>query len=201
MLNQFTLFDQPKRCSKCGEKKPLTEYHRRNTVPNGYKPQCKACQAAYVQENIERITETQRRYNDENREKVRARKNAYNERNRETVRDQHRAYVEKNREHLNELARARAKQNKDKIQENTRRYQARKQGATVAPVSYTAILERFGMVCHICGNEIGSRAMLHMDHVIPLSRGGHHSEDNIRPSHAFCNTRKGARLMEELDRE
>jgi hypothetical protein len=33
-----------------------------------------------------------------------------------------------------------------------------------------------------------------MDHVIPLSKGGPHIEENIRPAHAVCNLRKGARL-------
>ena len=61
-------------------------------------------------------------------------------------------------------------------------------------VSYAAILAKFGMVCHICTLDIESLEDLHMDHVIPLSKGGPHSEDNIRPSHAVCNMRKGAKI-------
>lgn len=41
----------------------------------------------------------------------------------------------------------------------------------------------------------------HLDHVIPLSRGGAHSEDNIRVTHARCNLKKGTKLVEELDLE
>jgi len=66
------------------------------------------------------------------------------------------------------------------------------------PVDYVAILEEHGMVCHICDCEIESMAGLHFDHVIPLSKGGPHAADNIRPSHAACNLRKGARLLEEV---
>lgn len=61
------------------------------------------------------------------------------------------------------------------------------------------ILERDGMMCHICGGEIPSLDDLHFDHVIPLARGGAHSTENIKPSHAKCNLRKGARLLEELN--
>jgi len=74
--------------------------------------------------------------------------------------------------------------------ENTRRRQTNGE-----PVSYVAILARWGMVCHICTLGIESLADLHMDHLIPLSKGGPHTAANIRPSHALCNLRKGARLI------
>jgi len=51
------------------------------------------------------------------------------------------------------------------------------------------------MVCHICTEGIASLDDLHFDHVIPLSKGGPHAAENIRPSHALCNLRKGARLI------
>lgn len=63
------------------------------------------------------------------------------------------------------------------------------------PVRYEAILERDGMVCHICSEAIPSLHDLHFDHVIPLIKGGPHSEENIKPSHSQCNLRKGAKLL------
>jgi len=42
------------------------------------------------------------------------------------------------------------------------------------------------------GWELG----LHLDHVIPLSKGGYDTIDNIRPTHGICNIRKGARLQQ-----
>lgn len=73
--------------------------------------------------------------------------------------------------------------------ENQRRRQANGES-----VSYAAILAEWGMVCHICTGEIESVEDLHMDHVIPLAKGGLHVADNIRPSHALCNLRKGAKI-------
>lgn len=61
-------------------------------------------------------------------------------------------------------------------------------------MDYAAILAEHGMTCHICTGEIESLTDLHFDHVIPLARGGEHSAANIRPSHAVCNLRKGARI-------
>jgi 5-methylcytosine-specific restriction endonuclease McrA len=80
------------------------------------------------------------------------------------------------------------------------RYMARKQNATTNPVNYDRILKRDGHICHICGQEIDvtNPKSLHFDHVVPLARGGTHSEENIRPSHSVCNLRKKDRLVEEM---
>lgn len=75
------------------------------------------------------------------------------------------------------------------------RRRANKQGAHVTKTNYAAIITRDGMVCHICSGEIESLADLHMDHIVPLSKGGPHTAANISPSHAQCNMRKGARLI------
>lgn len=63
--------------------------------------------------------------------------------------------------------------------------------ATVHPVSFPRILERDGYVCHLCGGPVDPDD-LDFDHVVPLSKGGAHSEENIRVSHRTCNRRKGA---------
>lgn len=54
------------------------------------------------------------------------------------------------------------------------------------------------MVCHICSRRVEDNSQLHFDHVIPLSRGGEHSNDNIKVSHAVCNMSKGTKLIEEI---
>lgn len=63
------------------------------------------------------------------------------------------------------------------------------------PVSYAAILERDGWVCHICGDPIADLEDLHFDHIIPLSKGGPHHADNISPAHALCNLKKGDKIL------
>jgi len=70
------------------------------------------------------------------------------------------------------------------------RRQALKRGGKVTKTDYVAILAEHGMVCHICGDDIPSMADLHFDHVIPISKGGPHTRENIKPAHAVCNLRK-----------
>lgn len=60
-------------------------------------------------------------------------------------------------------------------------------------VSRRAVLARDDHRCQYCG----SRAHLTIDHVIPRSRGGATTWDNIVTSCAPCNARKGDRLPRE----
>jgi len=39
---------------------------------------------------------------------------------------------------------------------------------------------------------------VHMDHVVPVSRGGLHCAENLLPACASCNLSKGAKLLEEM---
>jgi len=61
--------------------------------------------------------------------------------------------------------------------------------ATVGPVNLPAVFDRDGGRCWICWRSL-TIEHTHFDHVIPLSKGGEHSEDNIRVSCAPCNLRK-----------
>lgn len=73
---------------------------------------------------------------------------------------------------------------------------ARKAKAEAEHVDYAAVLAQYGMVCYLCGNQITKGPGVHsenltFDHVIPLSRGGSHLFQNIRPAHVKCNVLKG----------
>ena len=64
--------EQPteKTCAKCGETKPLEEYHRNKRRTDGRYPYCKPCKSAddraYREKNRDAIAERMRRYNEEN---------------------------------------------------------------------------------------------------------------------------------------
>ena len=53
-------------------------------------------------------------------------------------------------------------------------------------------------VCYMCGTPVWQGVNLHMDHVVPIARGGIHCADNLRPACAGCNSRKKAKLLGEF---
>lgn len=72
------------------------------------------------------------------------------------------------------------------------RRRARQRGAFIEDVDPLVVLERDDGVCGICGEDVDPFAF-HVDHVIPLARGGEHSYANTQPAHPSCNSRKGGR--------
>lgn len=61
-------------------------------------------------------------------------------------------------------------------------------------LSRRVVLARDGHSCQYCG----STRHLTLDHVIPRSRGGSTSWDNVVTSCSHCNTHKGDRLLAEI---
>lgn len=68
---------------------------------------------------------------------------------------------------------------------------ARMLGAWIENVDAETVFEIHGGRCGICGEFI--EGDFHVDHVIPLARGGRHGYINAQPAHPRCNMRKGAR--------
>lgn len=52
------------------------------------------------------------------------------------------------------------------------------------------VLRRHGYKCAICGNLEN----LSIDHIVPVSKGGTNTRDNIQPLCKSCNSRKGNRV-------
>jgi len=68
------------------------------------------------------------------------------------------------------------------------------------------VLKKYGNDCHICKTPIdlslsrrvgapGWKYGLHIDHKIPISKGGSDSILNVMPSHAICNLKKHDRII------
>jgi 5-methylcytosine-specific restriction endonuclease McrA len=85
------------------------------------------------------------------------------------------------------------------------RRRARERGNQAERVDRAAIIARDGLVCYLCGQAVDPAAPLYaphklaLDHVIPLERHGPNTAANLRVACWSCNTRKGTRLLEELE--
>lgn len=72
-------------------------------------------------------------------------------------------------------------------------------------INHLVLFELHAWTCWVCKKEINRylRFPNHMaatvEHIIPLSRGGTHTWDNVAPAHAICNFKKSNSLDSELE--
>lgn len=64
-----------------------------------------------------------------------------------------------------------------------------------------ALWESRPHVCGICKKKIDNFSEMHVDHIIPVSKGGETIPENIQLSHSFCNLSKGNRVEKQTDCE
>lgn len=69
------------------------------------------------------------------------------------------------------------------------RRRAAKRAVTADKFSINDIINTYGNKCFYCGGNFD-----HVDHYIPLVKGGPHSLQNVRPSCESCNLHKGSKM-------
>ena len=99
-----------------------------------------------------------------------------------------RDYLLNNRGRVNRLSRNWAKKNRSA---RNRLQQMRRAGGSITQAQWGAILLRHGGGCAQCGSD----KEIHMDHIIPVARGGKTEPANLQPLCRPCNQSKGAKLL------
>lgn len=163
-----------KQCSKCKETKLLSEFNLDRRKKGGLRSECKACVAIYSH----MYRKTHKKKHSPHRPHQDSERGA---RYYQKHKDQVIARVVNHQKRTYDSARS---------VEKSRRRMAMKKFADT-------ILARDGYVCHICSQPV-ARENLVFDHIIPVSRGGSTTLDNLKVSHVVCNARKGTKLMHEL---
>ncbi len=188
-----------RRCWKCGEWKPITEYHKSSGRSDGLDPRCKACKREYRRANKERFNALARNY-PRKPEQARAKKRRYEAAHPDRVRQQQRrTWLRRyNAPGVKKQIQARQKQWRDAnphiVKEMVHRRRARKQNAGG---SYTAqqwldLCAYYDQRCLCCGLQ----EVLTVDHIVPLSRGGSNDISNIQPLCRACNSAKYDRTID-----
>jgi len=185
-----------KKCKNCKTLKSQDNFYAHKTTADKLDQICKACKkkkakewsvknkakrkevcARYVKNNPEKRSETNSKYYFANREKALKATKKWNSRNKEQI---------------NALGRKHS---------NIRR--ARKLNNGQESYTESQVLSTYGTNCHICDTPIKLKAPrkvgvagwefgLHIDHVVPLSKGGPDSLENVKPSHGKCNLQKNS---------
>lgn len=188
-------------CAECVSAQKRMAYHadpekfkartaaRRDPIKNA------AAAAAWRRKNWERFKALKKswrlRHREQRRPILAEAKRRYRQKYRARVAAYEAQYRRKNRDRIN--AHNRSERGRLKSRKASAIRRARKRAATIGPVDFKAIYKRDGGRCWICWRTLPLQ-LVHFDHVIPLAKGGEHSEDNLRVACQPCNDRKLDRL-------
>lgn len=142
------------------------------------------------------------------REKILAKNKEYWKANKQSILETQKAWRKSRGELQREYQREYYHKNKERIRNSLKRRRHTRYGVISIPYSVEQILSLYGTDCHICGTAIdlkmsrkpgivGWEKALHIDHVIPMVKGGNDTIDNVRPAHAVCNLSKSTKILGE----
>lgn len=186
-------FADERQCTRCGEVKPLTAFHKQASLPGGYKRYCKACckeinAAHYAAMPVEARRSRARAYYAAHKDAVKARARATYVADKATWKRRVTAWNRAHQQQRLVYNKRTRDRNPEVHREVWRRRHARKKQTAVAritPAQIAAKCAYWGNRCWICGGPQEA-----IDHVKPLNKGGAHVLANLRPICRACNTRK-----------
>lgn len=195
-------------CTKCKREFPATlEYfHKHKLGKNGLRSTCKGCSTAasraWSAANPERRRENQNRWNRENPERVKAKRlrhkskhnaysRAYDAAHREQKRAKDKARYWSDPDFHRERHRQWRQSNPEQNRVRNHRYCARK---LKAEGSYTKgdielLYKNQKGKCWWCGKKL-VKGKTHIDHRIPITKGGSNNPSNLVLACEFCNCSK-----------
>lgn len=215
-------------CLGCNESFPNTdEYFRITKLGDKIKTnsKCRRCVSSEKKEryktNIDKIRNYYRRYKTEKADQIKISSSLSRQRRKLVDPDYERRYRQKYRskirarayvaywkdpEKYRASARDWGKNNPDKVAaaSQNRRSRIREVGGEITYQDIRRLYLSQKGCCKYCGVKIGGRrnkATTHVDHVIPISRGGANTPENIVLACQTCNLSKGPKLLHEWQPE
>jgi 5-methylcytosine-specific restriction endonuclease McrA len=204
-----------KRCTKCGNEYPATTQYfgRRASAADGFTFACKACKSAHDKQynriNAEKIAVTKHKHYLEIKDQISVKQKEYRALNRDRINkrtEQWRAAHPEARK-INRMKRLNEEKaykrayrlafpEKHRADQSKRRARGYDAGGryTDADVHKQYALQKGR--CHWCGCKVGKT--YHVDHVIPLSKGGSNDPRNIVISCPECNLKKHDKMPHEF---
>lgn len=175
-----------KRCTKCGEEKPLSEFEKEKRKKDGMSSWCLKCH-----------NEQKRRYRAANREKMREKDHKWKAANPEKALAAARKWKATNPEKVRELNHKWRAAHPEKVREHERNHHALKKGngGKITDAECLWLKEFYNYTC-LCCERKEPEIKLELDHVIPLKLGGRNDIKNAQPLCRSCNSSKNAKHID-----
>jgi len=187
-LNQIT-----KQCKRCFANKLLSEMYIIKGKPIGVCRECKLIEKLkYREKNREALAAKQRLYKEKNYDKIME----YRKNNKELAAKTFAKWQLANKERRIEYAKAYREANPDKRKAAYAAWRAAKKhnGGSYTKQDVENLMLWQNKQCYYCDDELLD---YHVDHYIPLSKGGKNDNTNIVLACPLCNLRKNDRMPED----
>lgn len=207
-----------RRCRICLEFKPLFQFIKQKSGAKGFDTRCKDCFSRLVREHnaqkrAERIR-AEREHYEANKAEIDAQRAAEAAERAARKKQREHEYYLANRDKALAYSREHGKrwraENRDKIRARDLRRRALEMGCESEHYLRTDVFDRDGWICQLCFKPVekGSGYRLPdgsvnkeyatIDHIIPLSKGGPDTFENVQLAHLSCNAGRQNRDLEAV---
>ncbi len=197
-------------CNKCGKAKPCTAayFPRLKGCKDGLRPVCKECMKIYHAQHYkncykERHQKLSKINYLKNKKQIIERRDQWRKDNPEKYKsgylEQSRNYYKNNKDKILEWGREYSKNNPllGRVRTAKRRAKKRDSLEHYTVMQINEMLLKQGHRCNICDAKFDVVGY-HIDHIIPISRKGVDTIDNIQLLCPYCNLSKGNKTMSEF---
>ena len=189
-------------CAKCKKIKSIHDFYIKSSQKDGHTARCKECisddSSEYYQINKEKVYERSKEWIQKNREYVRERDRKYRKEHLEQDKAKDKRYRDSHKEKLAEKGKRYRETHKDYFYNKARERknsQLLRSDGTVTLEAEQKLLKTQNNLCDYCGDDISKKK--HLDHILPLDRGGMHTIDNVHFTCPSCNLSKGTKTEDE----
>ena len=185
-----------KKCTKCGELKPLSEYFKNIRALDGLSHHCKLCQketyAKYYASHRKEGLSRSKKYYMEHREEKTAYDREYRLKNRAKILGRNENRREEisvyNKRHLQ------AEEGRLSRKAASMRRRVRTGGKRLSLQDVREVMLEYGGLCPYCNNMIPVNKG-NIDHIVPVSKGGTNIRENLVYVCSACNSKKMANSL------
>jgi len=192
-------------CTTCKINKDISEFYKRKDSNQTHRSQCKKCISdktkIYANSHLEQKNKQSKRYYLENKESIDIRTKAWNKNNPDKIAEYCKTYAKNHPNRVKEKARKYFKTEKGKLSSRNnwskRRSLKRNQNDNTIDIKYLELLKiKQNNKCFYCECELDFKGdrLVHLDHYMPLSKGGKHSVGNVVFACRDCNLSKGSNI-------
>jgi 5-methylcytosine-specific restriction endonuclease McrA len=205
-LQEINYNSEGKICRKCGIWKPFDEFHVHKECYGGHSSTCKTCKLEYRQSRKEETSQFMKEYYQENKKRIIGYAKTYYKENLDERKEYDKKRKQRDKEKISKRQKKYYQLNRELFYRKNQERRSYKHKVIFTPYERKQILDRDNWTCQTCGIKVHDRHTgnwntpdkAHIDHIIPISKGGNSEPKNLRILCRTCNLSKHDKQDEQL---